>query len=166
MFFYGKFIHDRETPKEISEAELLQALEEYLAAHPPNEASSGAEDHPEPSQDDSTEIGAPDSMQKCHWMDETTHRKCSELVPAGLRSMLSHLNTVHNVNGSEKTKMECRWAVLRSGYESPCGGESQRRNMPRHIAKHLGLRWPCGQCDKVFARSDLLREHEHSHHSV
>lgn len=166
MFFYETFIHHREPPTEMPEAILLQVLKEYLAVHLPNEASSGKEDHPEPSQDDPTEISVSGDTRQCCWMDETTHRKCLELVPAGLQPMLSHLNTVHNVCGSEKTPTECKWAVLRSGCESACGSTSQRRNMPRHIAKHLGLRWACRLCDKDFARPDLLRLHERKDHQV
>ncbi|KAG1742502.1 hypothetical protein EDB19DRAFT_1701452 [Suillus lakei] len=97
-------------------------------------------------------------------MDEITHQRCPEIVPAGLQPMLSHLNTVHNVCGSEKIPVECKWAVLRSGYKSACGMTSQRRNMPRHIAKHLGLRWSCKLCGKNFARPDLLRHHERKDH--
>ncbi|KAG2074828.1 hypothetical protein BDR04DRAFT_1092407 [Suillus decipiens] len=201
MFLYEKFIRDKEPLEELEEAVLLQAsgeyfalhppneassgtedhpgpsqnnsaeigvllqaLEECLALHPPNEASSATEDHPEPFQNDPTEYGAPDDKQRCGWIDETTNRKCSEVVPAGLHPMLSHLNTAHNVCGPERTTIECKWAVLRSGHESACGVPSQRRNMPRHIAKHLGLRHTCKLCDKHFARSDLLKDHERKDH--
>lgn len=165
MFLHQKFIHHRE-PEPLEEAVLLQALEEYLADHLPHEASSGAGDYPEPSQDDPMEIDVPHDTQQCGWVDEVTHRKCPAFVPAGLQPMLSHLNTAHKVCGSEKESKECRWAVLGSGYESACGATSQRRNMPRHIAKHLGLRWTCNLCDKNFARSDLLKYHARKDHQA
>ncbi|KAG1851334.1 hypothetical protein DFJ58DRAFT_792848 [Suillus subalutaceus] len=164
MFLYEKFIHHKEPLEELSEADLLQASEEYLAVHPSNEAGSCTEDHPEPSQDGPTEVGVPGNTWQCGWMDETTNRRCPELVPAGLQPMLSHLNTVHNVCGSERISMECKWAVPCSGYEFPCGNISQRRNIPRHIAKHLGLRYGCKLCGKDFARSDLLKYHERKDH--
>lgn len=200
MFLYEKLIRDKEPLEEMEEAVLLQASEEYFALHPPNEASSGTEDHPEPSQNNLAEIGVllqaleeflalhppneassgtedhpelsqddmengvPDDKQRCGWIDEMTNRKCFEVVPAGLRPMLLHLNMAHDVCGSETIKKECKWAVLRSGHESACGVPSQRRNMPRHIAKHLGLRWTCKLCSKNFARSDLLKIHERNSH--
>ncbi|KIK43956.1 hypothetical protein CY34DRAFT_803188 [Suillus luteus UH-Slu-Lm8-n1] len=168
IFLYEKFIKPREPePPEDLEVDLLQALEEYLARHPPNEASSSAEDNPaEPSQDDSMEIGVPDDTQRCGWMDEITNQRCPQFVLAGLKAMLLHLNTAHNVSGSEKAPKECRWAVLRPGYESACGATFQRRNVPRHIAKHLGLRWICNLCDKSFARSDLLKSHRRKDHQA
>lgn len=169
MFLYEKFIHHREHLEEMEmpEAVLLQALEEYLAVHPPNEAGSGTKDRLEPSQDGSTDVGVTGDTQQCGWMDETTDQRCPEFVPAGLRPMLSHLNVVHDVRGPEKDLMECKWAVPRSaGYESACGMISQRRSMPRHIAKHLGLRCTCKICGKDFARSDLLKCHERKNHQV
>ncbi|KAG1794148.1 uncharacterized protein HD556DRAFT_441304 [Suillus plorans] len=166
LFLYEKFVHNKETPIEaVSEAVLLQALEEYFAI-PPTEASSGIEDRPESSQDGPTEIGVPDDMQKCGWMDEATHKECPELVPAGRQSMLSHLNKAHNVRGPEKTEIKCMWGVLQSGYKIPCGEKFQRRTAPRHMTKHLGFRWQCEQCEKSFARSDLLRSHERDKHEV
>jgi hypothetical protein len=141
--------------------------EEYFAAQVSNEVRSCTGDHPESSQDDPTEIGIPNDTQQCGWMDETTNRRCPQLVPAGLQPlqpMLSHLNTVHNVRGSEKDPIECKWVVHRSGCEYACGKVSQRRNIPRHIAKHMGLRWMCQLCYKHFARSDLLRCHERDDH--
>lgn len=168
IFLYEKFIKPREPePPEDSEVDLLQALEEYLACHPPHEASSSAEDNPaEPSQDDSMENGVPDDMQQCGWIDEITNQRCPQPVLADLKAMLSHLNTEHDVRGSEKDLKECRWAVLRSGCESACGTISQRRNMPRHITMHLGLRFICNLCGKSFARPDLLKSHGRKDHQV
>lgn len=166
LFFDKTFVHNKEIPiEEVSEAALLQALEKYLAI-PPTEASSGIEDHPEPSQDDPTEIGVPDDAQECGWMNEATHEVCSELVPAGRPPMLLHLNTAHDIRGPETTEVECMWVVLKSGYKLPCGKKFQRRNIPRHIGTHLGLRFPCEQCEKSFTRSDSLRSHERDNHMV
>jgi hypothetical protein len=190
MFLHETFIAHREPLTQLLEADLLQALERYWAVHPPNQISSGTEgladdpvdeehftvhmfnetgtgDHPEHSQDDPMEIGVPSDTRQCGWMDETTNRRCPQFVLAGLQPlqpMLSHLNTVHNVRGSEKDPIECKWVVHRSGCEFSCGKVSQRRNIPRHIAKHMGLRWMCQLCYKHFARSDLLRCHEHDDH--
>ncbi|KAG2753971.1 hypothetical protein P692DRAFT_20870093 [Suillus brevipes Sb2] len=168
IFLYEKLIKPREPePPEYPITDLLQASEEFSAGRPSNEASSGAEDHPaEPSQDDSTESGVPDDAQQCGWMDEITNQRCPQFVLAGVKAMLAHLNTAHDVSGSEKDRKECRWAVVRSGYDSACGAEFQRRNVPRHIAKHLGLRWICNLCDKSFARSDLLKSHERKDHQA
>ncbi|KAG1818011.1 uncharacterized protein BJ212DRAFT_120326 [Suillus subaureus] len=113
-----------------------------------NEARSCTGDQPETSQDDPAEISVQNNTQQCHWIDETTHRKCLEFVP------------------EEKDQKGCMWAVIHSGHESACGGISQRRNMPRHIAKHLGLRCTCKLCGKDFARSDLLKGHERKDHQV
>lgn len=166
LFLDKTFVHNKEIPiEEVSEAALLQALEKYLAI-PPTEASSGIEDHPEPSQDDPTEIGVPDDAQECGWMNDATHEVCSELVPAGRPPMLLHLNTAHDIRGPETTEVECMWVVLKSGYKLPCGKKFQRRNIPRHIGTHLGLRFPCEQCEKSFTRSDSLRNHERDNHMV
>jgi hypothetical protein len=166
MFLYWKFIHDQKPLKGMPEADLLQALDEFSAVHPHTEASLGAEDHPEPSQDDPMDIIIPDDTQQCGWMDEATHRKCLAFVPTGLQSMLLHLNTAHDVSGSEKESKECRWAVLRSGYEYACGKKFQRRNVPRHVATHLGVRYACDLCNKHFSRSDLLKSHERKDHEA
>ncbi|KAG2153386.1 hypothetical protein DEU56DRAFT_483192 [Suillus clintonianus] len=165
MFLYEKFFRHGPPQPEISETAALQAFDEYFTNLLSNEVSSGAEDHPEPSQppDDPVE-NVPDDMQRCHWMNEATHQKCPALVSKGLKSMLSHLNRAHGVSGSEKIQKECKWAVLRSGSESACGTTFQRRNIPRHVAKHLGLRWLCKLCGKSFARSDLLKPHVRKDH--
>jgi hypothetical protein len=99
-------------------------------------------------------------------MDEITNQRCPQFVLAGEKAMLSHLNTAHGVSGSEKAPMVCRWAVLRSGNESACGDEFQRRTVPRHIRKHLGLRCICDLCDKSYARSDQLKSHRRKDHQA
>lgn len=110
------------------------------------------------------ETGAPDDTQQCGWVDEATHRKCIAFVPAGLKSMLSHLVTAHDVRGSEKELTACKWAVLCSGYEFACGTTMRHYNMPRHITVHLGMRWICNLCGKSFSRYDILRFHESKDH--
>ncbi|KAG0703331.1 hypothetical protein DFH29DRAFT_450764 [Suillus ampliporus] len=170
FMFLNKF---RPSPlTEISETVLLQLKEEYdyltapdFADHLLHEVISLAEETLEPSQPpgDPAESGAPEDT-RCRWVDKETNQRCNEPVPAGLKPMLLHLNKVHGVRGGEKTPIECRWAVLYSDCESACGTELQRRGIPRHIAKHLGLRSPCELCDKDFARADLLRDHIRKDH--
>ncbi|KAG1879805.1 hypothetical protein F4604DRAFT_534429 [Suillus subluteus] len=140
--------------------------EEYFTVHPPNEAGSDTEDRPEPSRDGPTEVGVPEITWQCGWMDETTNRRCPELVPAGRQPMLSHLNTAHGVRGAGKTLIKCKWVVLRSGYEIPCGQTFQRRNIPRHTENHLRLRHMCKLCGAHFCRADLLKSHERKNHRV
>jgi hypothetical protein len=111
------------------------------------------------------ETGVPEDTQQCGWVDEVTHRRRIMFGPPGLKWMLSHLNTAHDVRGPGKTLKECRWAVLCSGYESVCGTTMQHRNLPRHIAEwHLGVRWICNLCGKSFSRSDILKSHERKDH--
>ncbi|KAG1740834.1 uncharacterized protein EDB91DRAFT_1248222 [Suillus paluster] len=164
MFLSRNFDFGQHPIADMSESALLELKEKYdcYAAsvdHLPHEVSSGAEETPEPCRppDDPAESGVPKDVP-CLWVNKKTNQTCCKLVPAGRESMLLHLNTVHSVRGPEKLEIECRWAA--------CGAKFQRRNIPRHIAKHLGFRSSCKLCSKDFARQDLLKDHIDKDHSA
>ncbi|KAJ8591049.1 hypothetical protein M405DRAFT_840809 [Rhizopogon salebrosus TDB-379] len=174
------FVRGRGSQADISEAELLQAHEDFeileakcaqvfgdyfgAAVDPTNDgACSGIEGTSEPrSPSDTPEEN--ERVHFCRWRDEHTKQICNERV-AGRKALLSHLNIKHKVSGSEKHGILCRWVPLHSDSGKICGAPFQRRNVPRHFTKHLRLRSPCPYCSKDFSRSDQVPEHVRKEHS-
>lgn len=181
------FVHGREHPIEISEADLFQARDAYhdsdeilaqafadyftIANSANDEAGLGVEGISEPRLPDAPEESGlmhGEPLERCLWVDEGTKQVCGEDVLAGKQAMLSHLNVKHGVRGSDKDEVECQWAIFHLGSFQVCGNKFQRRHTPRHIASHLRLRAFCTYpgCGKSFSRSDQVPEHVRNVHQV
>lgn len=78
---------------------------------------------------------------------------CQEWISDDKRLMKDHLAKAHDIHlrGDPDADVMCRW--------NGCAASVMKSNFPRHVLKHLEVRWECSVCQKDFSRSDSVLEH-------
>ncbi|KAG1898503.1 uncharacterized protein F5891DRAFT_1043783 [Suillus fuscotomentosus] len=85
----------------------------------------------------------------CMWDDEYGLH-CNELVQGG--NMATHLREFHGISGPEHLAVLCRW--------QGCNASMNKGSLTRHVqGTHLGIRYPCNTCGRVFTRIYGLEMH-------
>ena len=90
-------------------------------------------------------------VHPCDWENCTMH------VALDQKHVSKHLQQRHGVNTSatsENTQKEpCRWLNCIHAQMKP-------GNMARHVlSAHLGVRWNCQTCGRLYTREDAFRRH-------
>lgn len=98
-----------------------------------------------------------DSYQ-CRWLMDNI--PCNQGF-ANFDKLIVHLGHMHDVQGSAARKLVCQWQET-NGWR--CGKEFRRDGFRRHISTHLGISYPCPECDKHFSREDTMRTHRRMLH--
>ncbi|KAI6041594.1 hypothetical protein EDC04DRAFT_1221177 [Pisolithus marmoratus] len=102
---------------------------------------------------------------ECLWLPEGSGNPCNHRFESR-RDFISHLNRAHQVNGTAKRKIICRW-ILKADSLLVCGSEVCRASFSRHVDTHFKTTFACPHlgCPKRYSRHDVLQKHLKMHPS-
>ncbi|KIO10334.1 hypothetical protein M404DRAFT_903420 [Pisolithus tinctorius Marx 270] len=78
---------------------------------------------------------------------------CQEWISDDQGLMKDHLAKAHDIHlrGDPDSDVMCRW--------NGCTASVMKSNFPRHVLRHLKVRWECSVCKKDFSRPDSVLAH-------
>ncbi|KAG1896891.1 uncharacterized protein F5891DRAFT_1051531 [Suillus fuscotomentosus] len=86
----------------------------------------------------------------CMW-DDAYGLHCNAFVHGG--DMATHLREAHGIRGPDNLPVLCRW--------EGCNAPMNKESLTRHVqGTHLGIRYPCNTCGRVFTRRYGLEVHQ------
>lgn len=78
---------------------------------------------------------------------------CNKWIVGDRTRVLRHLRSHHHLQTGPATPAFCRWG------ECTHPRPMKQENLSRHVVMHLGVKWRCPHCRRLFSRDDAVHRH-------
>ncbi|KAG8220491.1 hypothetical protein J3R82DRAFT_3187 [Butyriboletus roseoflavus] len=78
---------------------------------------------------------------------------CNKWIVGERTRILRHLRNHHHLQLGPATRAVCRWN--KCTHSRPM----KQENLSRHVVMHLGVKWKCPHCRRLFSRDDAVHRH-------
>ena len=78
---------------------------------------------------------------------------CNQWIVGDRTRVLRHLRNHHRLQTGPATPAHCLWD------ECTHSKPMKQENLSRHVVMHLGVKWKCPHCRRLFSRDDAVHRH-------
>lgn len=78
---------------------------------------------------------------------------CNQWIVGDRTRVLRHLRNHHHLQTGPAAPARCRWE------ECTHSRPMKQENLSRHVVMHLGVKWKCPHCRRLFSRDDAVHRH-------
>ncbi|KAG6382106.1 hypothetical protein JVT61DRAFT_749 [Boletus reticuloceps] len=78
---------------------------------------------------------------------------CNQWIVGDRTRVLRHLRNHHHLQTGPAAPAFCRWD------ECTHSRPMKQENLSRHVVMHLGVKWKCPHCRRLFSRDDAVHRH-------
>ncbi|KAG9312288.1 hypothetical protein JVU11DRAFT_7594 [Chiua virens] len=78
---------------------------------------------------------------------------CNQWIVGDRTRVLRHLRNHHHLQTGPALPAVCRWE--KCTHSRPM----KQENLSRHVVMHLGVKWKCPHCKRLFSRDDAVHRH-------
>jgi hypothetical protein len=91
------------------------------------------------------------SFYQCHF--DVRGSPCNQWIVGDRTRVLRHLRNHHRLQTGPATPALCLWD------ECTHSRPMKQENLSRHVVMHLGVKWKCPHCRRLFSRDDAVHRH-------